>query len=79
MEFLIEIAEPAEKDIDDEYLWHFEESPSRADKWFRGLFRAIFSLRNLPRRCLCAARASHSSRISGPIGVWLTQFWPIAL
>jgi plasmid stabilization system protein ParE len=40
MEFLIEIAEPAEKDIDDEYLWHFEESPSRADKWFRGLFRA---------------------------------------
>ena len=51
MEFLVEIAEPAERDIEEAYLWLYEQSPSKADTWYRGLCRAIFSLRELPRRC----------------------------
>ena len=62
MEFLLEIAEPAERDIDEAYLWLYEQSPSKADTWYRGLCRAIFSLRELPRRCPIAPESRDRDR-----------------
>ena len=62
MEFLVEIAEPAEKDIEEAYLWIYEQSPSRADKWYRGLCKVIFSLSELPKRCPIAPESRNLDR-----------------
>lgn len=62
MEFLVEIAEPAERDIEDAYLWFYDSSPPRADEWYRGLCRAILSLRELPRRCPIAPESRDLNR-----------------
>jgi plasmid stabilization system protein ParE len=62
MEFLVEIAEPAERDIEDAYLWFYDASPARADTWYRGLCRAILSLRELPRRCPIAPESQDLDR-----------------
>lgn len=62
MEFRTEITESAEKDIDEAYLWFYEQSPSAADKWFRGLCRAIFSLGEMPARCPVAPESRDIDR-----------------
>jgi plasmid stabilization system protein ParE len=56
------IAESAGKDIDEAYLWFYEQSPSSADKWFRGLCRAIFSLGKMPARCPVAPESRDIDR-----------------
>lgn len=51
MLFRIEVTRSAEADIDNAYLWIFEQSPEYADQWIRGLYRTIFTLKDLPARC----------------------------
>ena len=62
MEYLVEITETAEEDIESAYLWIYDDSPARADRWYRGLCRAIFSLRELPRRCPIAPESRDLDR-----------------
>ncbi len=62
MEFLVEIAEPAEEDIDEAYLWFYERDPGKADRWYRGLCKAIFSLREMPLRCAIAPESQDLDR-----------------
>ncbi|MCP3964512.1 MAG: type II toxin-antitoxin system RelE/ParE family toxin [bacterium] len=62
MEFEVEIAEPAEQDIEEAYLWFYEQDPNGADRWYRGLRRAIMSLRQLPRRCSIAPETRDLNR-----------------
>ncbi|MCP4659376.1 MAG: type II toxin-antitoxin system RelE/ParE family toxin [bacterium] len=55
MLFRIEITRSAENDIDDAYLWIYERNPTYAERWIRGLMRAVHSLKELPARCPIAA------------------------
>lgn len=50
MLFQIEVTRSAEDDIEDAYLWIYEQSPEQADRWIRGLYKTIFTLKELPER-----------------------------
>ncbi len=62
MLFRIEVTRSAEADIDAAYLWSFEQSPEYAGKWIRGLYRTIFTLRELPARCPVARESRELGR-----------------
>src|SRR6266849_4077196 len=54
MAFQVEISPLALVDIDEAYLWLYEQSPLAAARWFRGLRKAIDSLETNPARCSLA-------------------------
>ncbi len=62
MLFRIEITHSAETDIDDAYLWIYEQSSTYAEKWIRGLITAVHSLKELPARCPIAAESRDLDR-----------------
>jgi plasmid stabilization system protein ParE len=51
MAYQIKLTEPAEADAYAAYEYIQGFSPRSAEKWFRGLFEVIFSLREMPTRC----------------------------
>jgi len=51
MAYQVEISPLALADIDEAYLWLYEQSPRTAARWFRGLRKAIDSLETNPERC----------------------------
>lgn len=53
MEFRFEFAPRALRDADEAYRWILENSKSQAqaDRWYRGLFKKIETLKTGPRRC----------------------------
>ena len=53
MGFQVDITEPALVDAED-YVWFIRDAgkePEAAERWFRGLVQAIYSLEELPERC----------------------------
>src|SRR3954452_15976239 len=51
MVFRIEIDPAAAADIEEIHDWFVDRSPEWAERWRRGLFKAIQTLKKLPRRC----------------------------
>jgi toxin ParE1/3/4 len=49
--FRVEIAEPAEADIEQAHDWLNAESAEAAERWIDGLLAAIETLCKMPRRC----------------------------
>ena len=61
LEFLVEITEPALLDAEEyvQFIREVKGEPDAAERWFRGLMAAIFSLEEIPERCpLIPERAS---------------------
>ena len=58
MAYRVSLAAPAETDAYAAFERIHEVAPLHAEKWLRGLFRAIFSLDELPARCPVIAEAS---------------------
>jgi len=56
------VTRPAEADIDDAYIWLYEHSPAIADRLIRGVWRAIFSLKEFPARCPVAPEGREMGR-----------------
>jgi len=54
MAYQVEISPLALAEIDEAYLWLYEQSPAAAARWFRGLRKAIDSLETNPERCSLA-------------------------
>ena len=53
MAFQVDITEPALADAEDyvRFIRDIKKEPDAAERWFRGLVEAIFSLEQLPERC----------------------------
>lgn len=51
MTYRVEIAPPARDEFDETFAWIFNNSPAAAVRWRDGLFEALHSLREWPRRC----------------------------
>ena len=53
MAFLVEITEPALLDAEEyvQYIRELRQEPEAAERWFRGLVQAIYSLEEMPERC----------------------------
>ena len=53
MAFQVDITEPALVDAEDyvRFIREVGKQPEAAERWFRGLVRAIYSLEELPERC----------------------------
>jgi plasmid stabilization system protein ParE len=51
--FHVDITEPALSDAEDYvyYIRDVRKEPEAAERWFRGLVQAIYSLEDLPERC----------------------------
>jgi plasmid stabilization system protein ParE len=51
--FQVEITEPALADAEDyvRFIRDVKKEPAAAERWFRGLVEAIYSLEELPERC----------------------------
>jgi plasmid stabilization system protein ParE len=51
--FQVDITEPALVDAEDyvRFIRDVKKEPRAAERWFRGLVQAIFSLEDLPERC----------------------------
>jgi plasmid stabilization system protein ParE len=51
--FQVDITEPALVDAEDyvRFIREVGKQPEAAERWFRGLVRAIYSLEELPERC----------------------------
>jgi plasmid stabilization system protein ParE len=51
--FQIDITEPALADADDyvRFVRDVKKAPEAAERWFRGLVQAIYSLEDAPERC----------------------------
>jgi plasmid stabilization system protein ParE len=54
MAFQVEITPIAEAQIEQAYRWYRERNPEFADRWFRGLMKAIATLQEKPHRCTLA-------------------------
>jgi plasmid stabilization system protein ParE len=54
MAYRVELSPLALSDVEEAYLWLYEQSPSAAARWYRGLTKAIESLENHPERCSLA-------------------------
>ena len=54
MAYRVELANSAETQLEELYLWVIERAPSRGAAWFNGLERAILSLEQYPKRCRIA-------------------------
>ena len=59
MEYRFEFAPLALRQARAERDWIADQSPERAEKWFRGLFREIESLKSFPRRCPISSESRH--------------------
>ena len=51
MVYKVRLTSRAESDAYESYERIKIEAPRQAEKWLRGLFRAIFTLEQMPRRC----------------------------
>ena len=53
MAFQVDITEPALVDAEDyvRFIRDVKNEPEAAERWFRGLVQAIYSLEDLPERC----------------------------
>ena len=53
MAFQVDITEPALVDAEEyvRFIRDVKKEPEAAERWFRGLVRAIYSLEDLPERC----------------------------
>lgn len=51
MAYLVNFTSRAEEDAYQAYEYIRQYAPERAEKWLQGLFDAIFSLDEMPRRC----------------------------
>ena len=53
MAFQVDITEPALVDAEDyvRFVRDVKKEPEAAERWFRGLVEAIYSLEDLPERC----------------------------
>ena len=53
MAFQVDITEPALIDAEEYvgYIRDVKKEPEAAERWFRGLVQAIYSLEDLPERC----------------------------
>ena len=51
MAYDVKLTAPAEDDAYRAFEYIREQSPDAAERWLIGLFQAIFSLREIPRRC----------------------------
>jgi hypothetical protein len=51
--FQVDITEPALVDAEDDvrFIRDVGKEPEAAERWFRGLIQAIYSLEELPERC----------------------------
>jgi plasmid stabilization system protein ParE len=51
--FQVDITDPALADAEDyvRFVREVKKEPEAADRWFRGLVEAIYSLEDLPERC----------------------------
>jgi plasmid stabilization system protein ParE len=51
--FQVDIADPALVDAEDyvRFVRDVKKEPEAAERWFRGLVEAIYSLEDLPERC----------------------------
>jgi plasmid stabilization system protein ParE len=51
--FRVDIAEPALMDVEQyvQFIREVRKDPEAAERWFRGLVEAIYSLEDLPDRC----------------------------
>jgi plasmid stabilization system protein ParE len=58
MKYRIEIAQEAEKEIGDAYLWIRSDSPANAVRWRQGLLEALKSLSQQPTRCPLAPESA---------------------
>jgi plasmid stabilization system protein ParE len=54
MAYRVELAQSAEVQLEELYLWVVERAPNQGAAWFNGLERAILSLEQLPKRCRIA-------------------------
>lgn len=43
--------------VTEQHDWIAERSPERAEKWYRGLFQTIETLKTYPRRCPVASES----------------------
>ena len=55
MIYQVEVSEVADAEVTEAYTWIYQFSPTRADRWFRGLFASLLSLSEFPFRCPLAA------------------------
>jgi len=62
MEYRVEIAPRAKRDLDKLYTWAASGAPLRGPLWFDGLTDAILSLARLPERCAVVPALSSQSR-----------------
>ena len=51
MAYKIRLTSRAESDAYAAYDYIREDAPMRAETWLRGLFKAVFTLEQMPRRC----------------------------
>ena len=66
MAFQVDITEPALVDAEDyvRFIRDVKNEPEAAERWFRGLVHAIYSLEDLPERCpLIPEKEEFSSEI----------------
>jgi plasmid stabilization system protein ParE len=51
--FQVDITEPALSEVEDyvRFIRDIKKEPQAAERWFRGLVEAIYSLEELPERC----------------------------
>ena len=54
MTYRVEIAPAAYDELDEAFSWISKDSPAAAARWRDGLFDALRSLRELPKRCALA-------------------------
>ncbi|MCC6366904.1 MAG: type II toxin-antitoxin system RelE/ParE family toxin [Bryobacterales bacterium] len=53
MAFQVDLADPALEDAEEyvQYIRNVNKEPEAAERWFRGLVAAIYSLEEFPSRC----------------------------
>jgi len=53
LEFQVDITDPALEDAEAyvHFIREIRKEPDAAERWFRGLVKAIYSLERLPQRC----------------------------
>ena len=49
--YTLQVQPLAADEIQAAYEWLYERSPQAADRWFRGLWKALRNLEHLPKRC----------------------------
>jgi plasmid stabilization system protein ParE len=62
MAYRIELTSRAESDAYQAYEYIRHYAPERAEKWLRGLFEAIFTLDEMPRRCTIVPESEEIGR-----------------